>query len=109
MAGHIPLKDDLVLTRGADFVARYDIATSDPDIPTGTTATIEITETSDTDAVVVATWTADLVASRYVAFRVESDLIDSIESGWRYRLLVSIPDTPTLEHCWYYGAIKRQQ
>ena len=38
MAGNIPLTDDLILTRGADFVATYRPAPGDPAIHAMVTA-----------------------------------------------------------------------
>lgn len=108
MAGNIPIKDDLILTRGADFVARYDVHPDDPDIGGGATARIEITETSDTDSAIVDTWDG-VVSARYIEFRTESEDCDEIPAQFKYRLLVSLPDSPTLEHCWYFGSIKRKQ
>lgn len=109
MAGNVPIKDTLVLTRGSDFVARYMVTDGKPDIPDGTTARIEITDTSDTDSTIIATWDATTVDARYLEFRTESEETDLIEDRTRYRLLVSFPDTPTLDLCWYYGPIQRKQ
>ena len=109
MSGNIPIKDDLILTRGADYVADFKKHPDDPPIPSATTARIEITETADTDAPIITTWTAASIASDTIGFRTESENADLIEAGTRYRLLVSFPDTPTLDHCWYYGSIKRKQ
>ena len=69
MAGNIPIKDDLILTRGSDFAHTYHLNTADPDIPDGTTAQIEITETSETDAPIIATWGAAEVGTRHIRFR----------------------------------------
>lgn len=108
MAGNIPIKDDITLTRGADFVASYDKAASDPDIPLAATARIEITAGTDTTEPILTTWTGS-VAANSVSFRTESEDCDDIEAGTHYRLILSYPGTPTLEHCWYYGRVKRVQ
>ena len=109
MAGNDPLRDDITLTRGADFVHTYQPAPGDPAIPSGTTARIEITETSDTDAPIVATWAATEVNASMVRFKIESEVADLIEKGFRYRLMVRMPDAPDLDLCWYYGKINRKQ
>ena len=109
MAGNIPLTDDLILTRGADFVATYRPAPGDPAIPSGTTARIEIPEGTDTDDDIIATWPATEVTATEVRFRVESEDTDQIEHLARYRLMVRIEDVPDLDLCWYRGPIKRQQ
>lgn len=109
MAGHEPIKENLVLTRGADFVAKFMTASSDPDIPAGTTAKIEITATDKTNAPVIATWGAADVTTNTITFRIESAAADAISAQYRYRLLVSIPDSPTLDLCWFYGMVLRMQ
>lgn len=110
MAGNIPIKDDLILTRGSDFAHTYHLNTADPDIPEDTTARIEITETTDTDEPIIDTWEAVEVGARHIRFRVESEDTDPIDDRTYYRLMVSIPDTPdNLDLCWYRGQVKRQQ
>lgn len=114
MAGNSPIEDPLILTRGADFVNVWRIADADPDIPDGTTARIVITETNDTDATEIATWSSLTVTAREITARVDREIaglddVDPDGDGWRYRLLVTLPDTPDLEHCWYRGSIERQQ
>ena len=115
MAGNDPIVDALLLTRGADFVNTWHIADTDPNIPAGTTARIEFTESDDTDAVILATWasTSFTVGARDITRRVEShdsgDNLDPIHGPY-YRLIVTIPDTPeNLDHCWYRGKTKRKQ
>lgn len=115
MAGNDPIVDALLLTRGADFVNTWHIADTDPNIPAGTTARIEFTESDDTDADIIATWasTSFTVGERDITCRVESD--DSgddldLVDGLFWRLIVTIPDTPeNLDHCWYRGKTKRKQ
>lgn len=109
MAGNVPIKEDLTLTRGADFLALFKKLPTDPDIPSGTSARIEITQTNLTSADIEELWEAKAVHTDSIEFRIESEEADLVPSGWRYRLIVSFPDSPTLEHCWYYGSIKRVQ
>lgn len=109
MAGHVPIKDKLTLTRGADFMHEVGPSVSDPDLPSGTSARIEITETNDTDAEIVDTWDAVFVDSRIVRFRVESEVCDLIPARFCWRLMVRYPDTPDIDHCWYYGTVERKQ
>jgi len=33
----------------------------------------------------------------------------TIGNQYRYRLLVNLPDAPTLDHCWFRGPIVRRQ
>ena len=42
--GNEPVVGPLILTRGADLVHNFDLNDTDPDIPDGATARIEITE-----------------------------------------------------------------
>ena len=111
MAGNDPIVEPLILTRGADFVHDFKIDAKDPDIPDGTAARIEVTKTSKTDAPIIATWTLTPEA-RQIRARVEAE--DSgddttIGNQYRYRLLVNLPDAPTLDHCWLRGPIVRRQ
>ena len=109
MAGNEPIKDTLILTRGADFVAAFAKHPSDPEIGAGTTARIEITETADTDAPILHTWNATSVSGDRIEFRIESEQTDDIPDRMRFRLMVRYADTPALDHCWRYGSIKRIQ
>lgn len=110
MAGHSPLKDDIILTRGADFVSRYDTLPTDPEIPDGASARIEITADRDSESPIIATWVSDEVTARYIRFRIESDEADLIPARYRYRLMVRYPEVPEdLDHCWFVGSIRREQ
>lgn len=110
MAGNKPIEDTLILTRGADFVAAFAKHPSDPEIGAGTTARIEITETSATDAPILHTWNATAVTGDRIEFRVESEDTDIVPARMRFRLMVRFADTPeALDHCWRYGVIERIQ
>lgn len=109
MSGNIPIKDTVILTRGADYVADFKKHPDDPPIHSATSARIEFTDGNDTDAPIHTTWNASEVTTDMIRFRTESEDADLIENGTNYRLIVSFPDTPTLEHCWYYGTVKRTQ
>jgi|SRR5690606_4831252 len=108
MAGHEPSKEPLVLTLGADFVHRYQKAATDPDIPAGTTARIELYSSKDTTET-IAVWNASLVDTDVIAFRIESEQTDLIPNRAHYRLYVVYPETPTLDMCWFYGDVSRKQ
>jgi len=110
--GNEPVVEPLILTRGADLVHNFDLNDTDPDIPDGATARIEITEDQETDSPIIETWTTLTREARKFVCRVESEDSgdnEAIENGFRYRLIVSLPDSPTLEHCWRRGPITRQQ
>ena len=109
MAGNDPIIDTLILTRGADFEAVYRRAPTDPPIPDGTTARIEITEDDETDSPILDTWAASTVTADEIGFRVESDATDLIDDGTHHRLMLRFPDTPTLDRCWNRGPIRRNQ
>lgn len=108
MAGHVPVKEALVLTLGADFVHKYQRQATDPVIPVGTTARIELYTSADTTDT-IAVWNAVLVDDPVVHFRIESDLADLIPNRAHYRLYIKFPDTPTLDMCWMYGDVSRKQ
>lgn len=55
--GNEPVVEPLILTRGADLVHNFDLNDTDPDIPDGATARIEITEDQETDSPIIETWT----------------------------------------------------
>lgn len=108
MAGHEPIKDPLILTLGADFVHRYKKNESDPEFPAGTESRIEV-YTSKDSSTPVATWSASLIDTEFIEFRVESEDTDEIPARYHYRLYVVYPDEPTLDMCWCYGDITRKQ
>lgn len=108
MAGNEPIREDITLTRGADFAHVFARKPTDPAIPDETTARIEITDTDDVDADIITTW-AGTVTADGVRFRVESEATDLIDDRTHYRLLVGFPDTPnSLDLCWSRGSIRRQ-
>ena len=109
MAGNEPIREDIILTRAADFAHTFKRKTSDPPIPEGTTARIDITDTDDTDAPIITTWTGT-VTTDGARFRVESAATDLSEARWHYRLMITFPDAPNpLDLCWSRGRIIRQQ
>ncbi|MGB3602701.1 MAG: hypothetical protein WBA38_04010 [Gordonia sp. (in: high G+C Gram-positive bacteria)] len=109
MSGNQPIKDTLILTRGADYIADFKKHASDPPINSATTARIEFTDGNDTDATILETWDAAEVLPDMIRFRTESETADLIDDRTNYRLIISFPDTPSLEHCWYFGTVKRIQ
>lgn len=113
MSGWSPIKDDIILSRGADWVHKFTKDQSDPSFPTGTTAEVIITATADTDAAVIATWPAENVTTSSVQFVIQSTLTDAVEARSRYRLLVHYPPVPpaaeTQDFVWFRGSIKREQ
>lgn len=113
MAGNKPNEEDMILTRDADFINRYQKKASDPAFPDGTTAEIVITETNDTDSQILATWPAYDVTAGHIDFWVQSELANAIDTRLRYRLMVhyppSMPGAETQDWCWYKGAVRRDQ
>lgn len=101
--GHVPETTNLTLSKGADFVQVIEV--DGQSLPAGTTATIYVTDTSDE---LVATWPG-AVNGTSVKWVVQSDAVDLIEAGSKYRLIVSFPTEPTTEYCWFYGRIQRRQ
>lgn len=106
--GNSPISEKLILTAGADFVHRIN-APAGEEIPIGTAAFIAIYPSQDTDAVADTLWPATTVTGGYIAWRVEAEDADEIADGAYFRLYVTYDDTPTLEHCWYRGTVKRMQ
>lgn len=109
MAGNVPHRETLTLSRGADFMHEVGPPANAPDIPPGTTVRIEVTDSTATDAPIVATWDAAFIDSRIVRFRVESEECDEITARW-YRMMVRYPEDPDdADFCWFCGPINRIQ
>lgn len=106
--GNEPIVDKLILTAGADFEHRINVAAGET-IPNGTTAKIVILADDGTATVPLATWPATTVTGSYVRWRVESGVADTIPDRSVYRLYIVYDDTPTLDHCWYRGTVTRKQ
>lgn len=115
MAGYSPVRENLILTRGADFIHIYRKHPSDPDFPAGTTAEIVITKSNAMDAEVLATWPAEDVSADEVSFWVQSVSTDAIPDrpAPSWRLLVHYPPpidgAEIQDWCWYRGTVKREQ
>ncbi|WP_280350364.1 DUF7264 domain-containing protein [Nocardia abscessus] len=106
--GREPEPETITLTLGADYTQKINIPPETP-LPDGTVVTIKFyppraknTPTS------IAEWAAT-VTPELVQWRVESALADAIPDKAHFRIYVSYPDTPTLEHCWYVGDVIRKQ
>lgn len=109
MLGHEPLVDKMTLTLGADFVHEFETRPGD-EIPSGTTAEIHIYPPGEKDTLVtIAEWAATDVTANKVIFRTESENVDLIPDRAHFRVYVTYPDTPTLQHCWVLGDVKRKQ
>jgi hypothetical protein len=112
MAGYKPINDTLTLTRGADFVHEYKRDPSDPEFPPGTTAEIVITESSDLESEVLATWPAEDVSLDSISFWMQVPETELIPNRTWHRLLVHYPpaqiDAEIQDFCWYRGPVKRE-
>ena len=108
MAGHEPIKGKPRPHRGADFVAKFMTASSDPDIPAGTTAKIEITATDKTNA-------RSSLPGGSRRHDEHHHLPHRIRCGRRDSGPVPLPAPgvdsrfPTLDLCWFYGMVLRMQ
>lgn len=96
--GFVPNKGTVVFTEGADWVC----ALSSPGEvwPSGTECWIEF-DTEDTFAATVTESPAK------AAFRVESDDVDAIPAGTKFKLFLRFPGSPTTEYAWFIGSVKR--
>lgn len=112
MSGYSPIKDDLTLTRDADWTHRYDKDRSDPAFPAGTTAEVVITKDDKITSPVIATWPAETVSAGYIEFWVQSDETNAIPARYHYRLMVHYPPVAPItdlnDFCWYRGNVKRE-
>lgn len=113
MSGYSPIKETLVLTRGADYVHRFQKAAADPDFPEGTTAEIVITRGTSMSAPVLATWPVYDVNPDALEFWVQTVETDAIPDRVNWRLLVHYPaqspESEVQDFCWMRGTVKREQ
>lgn len=113
MAGYSPVRENLILTRDADFVHIYRRHQSDPEFPPGTTAEIVITRNNRSDSEVLATWPAENVSEDDVSFWVQVADTNPIPDRASWRLLVHYPpmsaDAELQDFCWFRGSVKREQ
>ena len=106
MIGHEPQKETVVLTADADLYQVIRIGGIE--LPTGTTARLAFYATSDTEAPELLNLPG-VVTVDSITFRSESTVVDAVPNRTRFRVYVSYPETPTLEDCWFVGAVKRIQ
>lgn len=104
--GRSPEKTTLVLTQGADFTQILQLSGNER-FPVDTVVTICFYEDPN-DSTPIAVWEGDTLSTR-VEWRVESELADEISDRAPFRMYVSYPEEPTLEHCWFIGRVARQQ
>ena len=111
MSGYEPINEPLILTRGADYVHRYNRHPKDPPFPADTTAEIVITEDGEVGSPVIATWPAAEVTADYIDFWTQSEVADTADADLVYQLYVHYPAVPpatdTLDFGWYEGRIER--
>lgn len=106
--GNEPIIDTVVLTAGADWAHRINVASGET-LPTGTTAVIRFYADKETASTPIAQFNANNVNEVYAEWRVESTSLDAIENNSFFRIYVTYPETPTFENCWYRGKVQRQQ
>lgn len=113
MSGYVPIKEDLILSRGGDYAHRYEKDPGDPPFPDGTTAEIVITKDDKTASPILHTWPAEDISSDAIEFWVQADDLDDIPARHHYQLRVHYPpEAPSpegLDFPWYIGSIKRIQ
>ena len=113
MAGYSPVRDNLILTRDADFVHIYRRHPLDPEFPPGTTAEIVITRNNRTDSEVLATWPAEHVSEDEISFWVQAPAANLVPDRTSWRLLVHYPamseQAELQDFAWYRGSVKREQ
>jgi hypothetical protein len=103
--GNQPIYNPLTLSKEADF--DQDIT---PDgnvqIPEGTTARLAIVNPSTNATVTSWPGTVSAASIRFTAQSAETDVVPH---GYKYRIYVTFPTTPTREVLWYYGPIQRKE
>ena len=95
--GYQPLRGKLLLSDGADWVVTLTTGEVWPD---GTEVWCQVGDLDPWDATVTeSTGTA--------AFKVESEVTDTVESGTEYTIFIKYPTTPTTEYAWFEDTVKR--
>ncbi|MEV0759508.1 hypothetical protein [Nocardia sp. NPDC050435] len=106
--GRQPLRDKLILTLGADLVHTIKLPNGRT-FPSGTTAVIRFYPPGKTNTLVSIAEFPAIVFPDRAEWRVESELADPVPDRAHYRIYVSYPETPRLDHCWVIGDVSRQQ
>ncbi|MGW4364512.1 LtfC-like domain-containing protein [Nocardia takedensis] len=103
--GYRPNRYTILLTRGAAFVQRFEVA-GEP-LPEGTTSWLDIYNTDDE---LLTTWLATTVTAFAVEYFVGAAHTDEVGDRTRaaYNLYLSYPGS-WLPYCWFRGPIIREQ
>ncbi len=113
MSGYSPIREALVLTRGADYIHRFQKSPTDPEFPAGTTAEIIITRGNSMTSPVLASWQAYDVTADAIEFWIQVPETDAIPDRSNWRLIVHYPspapDAEVQDFAWYRGPVKREQ
>jgi len=101
-----PIKDTIELSAGQDFQLTV-VMPGTNELPTSTTAEIEIRESSDPDSPVLDTWDG-ICSTTTVSWWIQADRCDSIPDRAHFQMLIHIPSGgETLDRCWFNGPVKR--
>ncbi|MBF6085236.1 hypothetical protein IU485_28100 [Nocardia cyriacigeorgica] len=106
--GREPKRDTLILTLGADFVHTIKL-TAHRSFPAGTTIGLHFYPPGDPNAIVPMYSFSALVYPERAEWWIESSVVDAIPDRAHFRIYVSYPETPTLEHAWFIGEVTRLQ
>ncbi|MDM7488697.1 hypothetical protein QT969_10380 [Rhodococcus sp. CSLK01-03] len=104
--GRTPEQIKLILSLGADFTQIIKTPENET-FPVDTVVAIRFYD-DPADTAHIAEWLGD-VTSTQVEWRIESALADVIPDRTPFRMYVSYPEVPTLEHCWFTGRVARKQ
>lgn len=111
MAGFKPVRENIELTRWADWVHVFRKDAADPVFPVGTTAEVKITKDDKISSPVIASWAAENVSEDEISFWVQSDVADLIPDRVVYQLMVYYPPVvdgaEVQDWCWYKGSVRR--
>ncbi|MCD2099521.1 hypothetical protein QNA24_30195 [Rhodococcus qingshengii] len=111
MAQFEPIRENIKLTRWADWVHIYRKDPRDPDFPVGTTAEVIVTKDDKIGSPILATWPAEDVNTDEISFWVQSEATDVIPDRSVYQLMVHYPPVvdgaEVQDWCWYQGGIRR--
>ncbi|GAB4588726.1 LtfC-like domain-containing protein [Nocardia sp. IFM 10818] len=101
-------RDVLILTLEADFDYTLKLP-PDRTFPPGTAVRLKLYPPGEKNTKsTIAVWDAQ-VAPTHARWVVESEQADLIPDRAHFRIYVSYPESPTREHPWFVGDVRRDQ
>lgn len=101
-----PDKTPLELSAGQDFQLTV-LMPGVSELPSGTTAEIELRASEDLNSTVLDTWDG-IASTTSVSWWIQSEKCDDIPARSHYQMLIHIPSGgAAIDRCWFRGPVKR--